>query len=443
MYKITFAALSVLFLSMTALATPQSNQVDVEAIPTLWTPRLAVEFALANNPDSQIAAQRIEAATAAISLAEATYMPTVGVHSSYGQTDNPMYSFGNILNQGAYNNSIDFNNPGRTDNLNLTFDVNYRLYNGGRDRAAIDVAENNKKSTANNSITVRNNLAFEVVKTFQSIIQAGDIMIAQDSSLKAIEASLAVAEARYEAGAILREDLLNLEVQKARASENLIQSRHHRSILERVFFNLLGIRKSPVALTYENSLQDIPVNIDFGVRSELHGLDNRIAAAEAERVRAEGRQLPTVDGFASYQYDQGYVLDEEGDSWMAGVRLNYTIYDGRQTESRVAMAKSKISQLRKKRIQLELTLNLEVEQAKHDFKEAQERQVVTQKMVDVAEESARLSRIRFKEGVVLASNLIDVERRLTDAQVRFSVANAMYKTAIAKMRRAAGLPQFQ
>lgn len=114
-----------------------------------------MEFALQNSPDSQIAAERIEAATAATSLAQASYMPTVGVHSSYGQTNNPMYSFGNILNQGAVDNSIDFNDPSRTDNLNLTLDVNYLLYNGGRDRAAIKVAENNKKSIENNYLLIK------------------------------------------------------------------------------------------------------------------------------------------------------------------------------------------------------------------------------------------------------------------------------------------------
>ena len=39
-------------------------------------------------------------------------------------------------------------------------------------------------------------------------------------------------------------------------------------------------------------------------------------------------------------------------------------------------------------------------------------------MVEQAEESAHLSRERFKEGLILSSELIDVENRLTDAQVR-------------------------
>jgi len=63
-------------------------------------------------------------------------------------------------------------------------------------------------------------------------------------------------------------------------------------------------------------------------------------------------------------------------------------------------------------------------------------------MVGVAEEVARLSRARFKEGVILASDLIDFEMRLSDALARHLSASAAYQVAIANLRRATGLDQF-
>ena len=63
-------------------------------------------------------------------------------------------------------------------------------------------------------------------------------------------------------------------------------------------------------------------------------------------------------------------------------------------------------------------------------------------MVGVAAEVNRLSRARFIEGVILASDLIDFEMRLSDAQARHLAAKAGYQVAIANLRRAAGLEQF-
>lgn len=94
------------------------------------------------------------------------------------------------------------------------------------------------------------------------------------------------------------------------------------------------------------------------------------------------------------------------------------------------------------KVKTELALNLEVQQAQLDYQQAEERLSVTAKMVGVAEEVARLSRHRFKEGVILASDLIDFEMRLTDARARQLAARAGYQVAIANLRRATGLAQF-
>ena len=102
-----------------------------------WTPKAAVIFALKNSPDSRIAAQRINAASSRRAMAESSLRPRLNLSAGYDQTNNPMYSFGNILNQGSFDQTIDFNNPGRTDNLNLKAEMLYRFYNGGRDKAGI------------------------------------------------------------------------------------------------------------------------------------------------------------------------------------------------------------------------------------------------------------------------------------------------------------------
>jgi len=87
-------------------------------------------------------------------------------------------------------------------------------------------------------------------------------------------------------------------------------------------------------------------------------------------------------------------------------------------------------------------MDFEVQQADLTYKQAEQRLQVTEKMFEQALESARLSRIRFKEGVILASDLMNIETRLTEAQVRQTVAKSAIKVAVADLRRATGLPQF-
>ncbi len=413
-------------------------------LPGVWTARNSVGFALANSPDSRVALQRIEVAAAAVNQAKVGFYPYVDVSAQYGQTNNPMYSFGNILNQGTFSPSMDFNDPGRTDDLNLRARVEYRFYNGGRDLAGVDAANASLARSRMDRATVHSHLAFEVVRGFQSIVQAGEMLGARNASLDAIRASLAVAEARFNAGDLLKADLLNLEVQESRASENLILAEHRLQLSQEIFLNLLGLKEGSVVIdSSQDGKQEIPGEQSYDLRPELQSLAHAEEAAAANLQAARGGNLPTVDGFASYQYDEGFVIDGSGDSWMAGVKVNYRLFEGNRTSADVARAMAELATIRARRIKAELGIDLEVKQAKLNYDQAVQRLQVTGKMVEQAEESARLSRIRFKEGVILSSDLIDVEMRLTDALVRQSVAKANIKVATADLRRALGLPQFE
>ena len=127
---------------------------------------------------------------------------------------------------------------------------------------------------------------------------------------------------------------------------------------------------------------------------------------------------------------------------MAGVQMNYALFDGKKSSSEIAIAKLKLLELQSLRKKTELAINLDIQKAFLDYEQAKKRLDVTKEMVGVAKEVNRLSRARFTEGLILASDLIDSEMRLSDAQARQLSANAGYQVAIANLRRAAGLEQF-
>jgi len=419
---------------------PEMTQLQV---PKVWTAMNAVAFAISSNPDNFIAEKRIEEAQAVAAMAKATDYPLVNLSAGYAQTNTPMYSFGNILNQGAFDNTIDFNDPGRTDNLNLKAEIEYRLYNGGRGKAEIEAAKAATDISRSNLTAVHQRLGFEVIKTFHAIIQSEEMVKVRQAALEAITASFNVGKARYDAGDLLREDLLNLDLQQSRASEDLIQSQHNLELTKRSFLNLLGLHNGEVTLSNDSAPpQQIPENIDFLNRQELIRLRGLELASLAQLKKAEGESLPTVDAFASYQIDGGLVLEEAGDSWMAGVIMNYNLFDGNRASSTVAKARARILEIQGLIKKTELSLNLEIQQAELDYQQAKKRLSVTEKMVSAAEEGTRLRRARFVEGVILASDLIDFEMRLSDAQARQVSARARYQVAIANLRRVAGLEQF-
>ena len=436
-----FRALTLIIISgMPILGTA----AEILEPPEVWTSKEAVVFGLKNSPDSRIAYQRIAAAQAAQAEADALLKhPRLDLSGFYGQTNNPLLSFGNILNQGAFSDDIDFNSPGQTDNLNLKAELSYRFYNGGRDQAMVDNAESGYLASQASLKEVHHQLGYEIVKAFYYIVQAQDQLEARQAELAAIESSLQVARARFEAGDLLKTEVLNFEVQKARTSENLIIAEHQKDLAEKSFLNLLGLENSDVAISIEDeNLLTAPEVTNRRERPELARLSAALQGAEAELRRSKGNNLPTLDGFASYQYDYGWINDGSGDSWAAGVRVNYNLWDGRRDNAEIARKEAEYRALVEQLDKVNLAINLDIEEASLNYQQAVKRRSVTDKMVDVAQESAQLSRERFKEGVILSSDVLDTEVRLTDTLVRQSTARANLRIATANLRRALGYQQY-
>jgi len=404
----------------------------------------AIEMALANNPDVRIAAGQVAASEALLEQSKAAFRPQIGLQSSYTRTNMPMQSFGAILNQSAFHPEIDFNDPGEVDNLNVTGSVRYRLYNGGQSKAGVEASKEVRDATGYQAEAVRRQIVFAVERAWHQIMQARELAASQASAVSAMEGNLRVAQLQYDAGKFLKTEVLNLEVQLARAMENKLQADSQAELACEALLNLLGVSGGEKG-QWTGRLPD-PASLPDtepapGERPEVLAAKAAVAAAEHNLSRVKGGHLPTVDAFASLQYDQGFEMDAGGDSWMAGVVLNLPIYDAGVTRNRVKEAEAHLRVANERLRKAELGIGLEIRSARIAWSNARETLVVTDKMVEQAEESANLSRQRFETGVILSSELIDVENRLTEARMRRALAITQLQIAWADLKRALGTPQ--
>ncbi len=412
-----------------------------------WTIDRALAAALRDNPDARLALQRAAAADALITQAQSAWSPQLSLQGRYTQTNSPMMAFGSILNQRAFNFGLDFNHPGQIDNLNATATLAYNLYSGGRPTAGLAAARAGARAATQDIHAAHNQLSASVVKSYLDIRKARAAVGALESGVKAYAAASTVAHLRFTAGQMLRADLLNIEVQLAQTREQLAAARHGAALAERAFNFVLGAENpaAPVELAEDDpALMALaaPDLIDFSQRPELLGLQARLQAAEAMTRVARGSRQPTVNAFASYQYDHGWKLDRQGDSWLAGVTFDLNLFDGGQTSAKIRQSSAELAQVKELLRKATLGIGLEVEQARLALTDARERLAVTDQAVAQAEESAALTRARFSQGLLLTADLISVESRLIEVGMRHAFALADERIALADYRRALGQPLF-
>jgi len=139
-------------------------------------------------------------------------------------------------------------------------------------RAGSHAAEQDARAT-------QNQLGAEVVKAYLNIRKAREAVAAVEAGVKAYEAGVAAARARFEAGQMLKADLLSLEVQLAQIRENLSSARHGAALAGRAFqrgmiqpFDLLPapLNHTCTRIPRIISRRRAPAH-DIGLRPELPG----------------------------------------------------------------------------------------------------------------------------------------------------------------------------
>ncbi|MBI4662965.1 MAG: TolC family protein [Verrucomicrobia bacterium] len=414
-----------------------------------WTLARAISHALTNSPDARIAQKRIAAARAGIAQANSALWPQLQLQSSYTRTDNPMFVFGSILNQRAFSPSLNFNDVPDVDNLNVRGVLTMPLYAGGRISAGRNAAKANTGAAKANAEAVRNTLAFEVARTFHTVLKTREFIRAAEAGVRSFENNLTIASNRVNTGTALKTDMLDMQVRLAQAREDLVRDRNANALSERALRTVLGIEAGEFAVASSAPEVAPPVedlkseisNLKFPARPELAAVQEGQRAAEAQVRQAKSGYRPRVSAFGSLDYDQGWVSDGDGNSYTAGVMVQWNLWDGKLTRGRVSEAQANLEAAREEERKLRLAIGFEVEQARLQLKEASERLAVTEAAVAQAQESVELTRSRFEQGLMISTQLIDADTALLAARVRRAEAEGDQRIAIAALRKALGLPQ--
>jgi outer membrane protein TolC len=407
----------------------------------IWTLERAIEHSLTNSPEARIAQQRIAAARAGLEQANSAFWPQLQFESSYIRTDNPMLVFGSILNQRSFSPNLDFNDVPDLDNLNVRGRLTLPLYMGGEIRAGRRGAQANAEAARKQADAVRNTLAFEVARAYHTILKTREFVRASEAAVRGFEDNAAVARKRYNAGTVLKTDVLDVEVRLAQAREDAVRARNANALAQRALRNLLGIEGAGITVSDTTPDIRVPEHDDFTDRPELEVVRQQERAAAAAVRAAKSGYLPKLSAFGQLDYDYGWRTEGDGGSYTAGALVRWDLWDGRLTRGKVSEARANLEEVGEQETKIRLAIELQVQQARLRLEEAAARLRVTQTAVSQATESVELTRARFEQGLSIATQLIDAETALTAARVRRAEAEGEQRIAVAALRHALGMSQ--
>jgi OMF family outer membrane factor len=305
-------------------------------------------------------------------------------------------------------------------------------------------------------------LRLRASQAYFDLQQADDGVRIGQESVRASLVSLRDARARFQAGVATKLEVLEAETQLARDQQVLTGFLASQAVARRAIAVLLDLPQtvtptakdpSRVLGIWQASLQESVVAA-YSFREELDQalLDISIANSNANaslaavqpflnlftafEVGAFENTNPPASGLFAPPVERGSSTDTS-----VGMNFSWRLFDGGQARAQYRQQKQRAEEGAYRFAESRDQIRLQVEESFYELEKNNRNIITTSTEVISAREALRLARLRFQAGVTTQREVVDNQRDLTQAEVRYSTAIADYNKRLAELRRRTGLDQ--
>ena len=404
----------------------------------------AVRTALEKHPALRAAGYQAAAAASGVEQARAGFFPRVDFSEGVVRSDNPVYAFGSLLNQGRFT-SGDFavdklNHPDPITNWRTNLSGSVPLFLGGRTVLGYQQAQLGQDAAEQGRLRAEQEVIFGVIRAYSAVQLSREASATVQAAVRTAEANLTAAATRYEAGLVVASDALAARVRLARLREEAIASANqvrlsHAALNEAMGLPLDGAHRVTGQLDLQPPLYEQLDGLEALARA--HRPDYRQVDLEAQRLekdilRAKGALLPTMHMMGNYEINNYRFASNGQDSWSVGVVLNLNLFNGGGDRARIVEAQANHQRAVAQRERLANAIGLEVHDAFLAHLTARERVAVARDAVTQAEESLRIVQDRYEAGLTTIVELLDSETALTAA--RTGLTRTLYDATVSQAR---------
>ncbi len=444
-------AISLLPILILTQSSASADNKTEKSSPQSFTLDQAIDYALANNPDQQVAIERIGQAEAQLGVAQSAFYPQLTARVSYEHSNNPAQVFSMIVAQRDFSiNSItDINNPGYRQNFRPEIIGKLSLFRGFQDYQNSKAAELGIDAAEYERSAVHNALIEAVTASYYSYLASIEAQKVAQDAITAISSELKHTKLKYEAGTVLKSDVLSLEVQLAEAQDAQIRAANGIELSKTSMANLLGLSAhqeftvapsssiliKPKLTTPFKDLLDQALT----QRPEIRAAAKQVEIAQAKLKSEQGAYLPKADAYVSYgQNSQNPGFSSSKENVTAGVTVEMDLFSGFNTQQRVRAAERKAAEARETERKTKLAIEQEVKTAFLKLEEAVSRLRVTEASVLSANEALRLVKEERRAETVTVTRYIESETARNKAQSNIIAAHYDALSAEAALKKAIG-----
>ncbi len=212
-------------------------------------------------------------------------------------------------------------------------EATFPLYEGGRVAQEVKIKDleiNIRQSLLRQSTE---DLIANVKQLYFQVLYLKNLAKAQRELYRLLEKQYRDASLKYQVGKIAKLDLLYFKRALEEEKALLLASENNLRLAKKLLALVIGLEDTSFevssALEPSKKLDFNPFSADkfLDQRPDVKAAKLKVKQAEAAISRAKREYLPTLSAFSSYGRRAGAGLNNDEEVWVAGVRLNWSIFD--------------------------------------------------------------------------------------------------------------------
>ncbi len=283
-------------------------------------------------------------------------------------------------------------------------------------------------------LSKRAQIEFNVRQLYVLALLSRDVVEISKENLEFSKRRLELLDEAYKTGRASRIDYLRAMSDYEMAKANLINAENaYRSSLRTLALILNLPDTVDIVLTDSLKNDDLELKSLEIKRYDIEYLRRQVKILEdLSREEMKG-YLPSIVGFVSYNFQRPYGFEDKwGGSWVAGLTLDWNLFDGLSPSIKSKKYKLQAEALKRRIEFLENQAREDIERAKRDYDYALEALNAYEKNLRTMEEAFKLANDAYLKGRMSYIDFKQIELAYRNAQLSYK--KALSDVKIAKLK---------